>query len=77
MIPLHATLSVIQVYNQRFHSKPCDTLLLILHPLCGGGDLFFLPSPPPHFVSGFTRKPLFELFPNICSMHIGPGEFAW
>ena len=51
--------------------------LLSLHPLCGGGDLLFLLSPPsPPLVSALTRKPLLVLFPNICSMHTGPGKFA-
>ena len=51
--------------------------LLSLHPLCGGGDLLFLLSPPPQLVSALTQKPLLGLFPNIYSMHTGPGEFAW
>ena len=29
---------------------------------------------PPHFVFALTRKPLLGLFPNICSMHTGPGD---
>ena len=44
------------------------------------GDLLFLLSPPaaaPPLFSALTRKPLLGLFPNICSMHTGPGEFAW
>ena len=59
--------------------KPDSFNLFHSHPLRGGGDLLFcrvrLP-PSPHFVSAHTRKPLLGLFPNICSMHTGPGEFA-
>ena len=33
--------------------------------------------PPPHLVSALTPKLLLGLFPNIGSMHTGPGEFAW
>ena len=51
---------------------------LSLHPLCGGGDLLFLPHrPPPPLVSALTQKRLLRLFPNIYSMHTGPGEIAW
>ena len=57
--------------------NPLSSALLSLHPLCGGGDLLFLLSPPPPLVSALTRKPLLGLFPNICSMHTGPGEFVW
>ena len=32
---------------------------------------------PPPFVSALTRKPLLGLFLNICSIPIGPEEFAW
>ena len=28
-------------------------------------------------VSALTQKTLLGLFPNIYSMHTGPGEFAW
>ena len=54
--------------------------LLSLHPLCGGGDLLFLLSPPAAAAAfcfcSHSKLPL-GLFPNICIMHIGPGDFAW
>ena len=54
--------------------------IIIKSLLSGGGDLLFLLSPPaaaPPLVSALTQKYLLGLFPNICSMHTGPGEFAW
>ena len=45
----------------------------------GGGDLLFLLSPPAAGILFLLslENPYSGLFPNSCSMHTGPGEFAW
>ena len=50
-----------------------------LHPICDSGDILFLlnlPAAAAFCFCSHSKTPAL-IISNICSLHIGPGEFAW